>query len=711
MAAGLSKAAAANSASELENLRDQITCSICFTVFEDPKILPCHHTYCRQCLSDMARSAQRTPARASSVRITCPACRKDVKLPGSSVDDLQSSFMINQLKEIVERMERGMIEANDKIPTPSAPPPDHVVPMTSSSTQCRMHPSQLSDLYCRTCQVLLCRYCITMDTAHQSHDYGLVENVANDLRHTISQNLEPLHHKARELSGVLGEVSNYEGLVEAQGTEICYRVAQWSDHLIRKIQEVAEGARVEIQVITEAKLACLAAQKSQLSGIGEEIDSLIGWVEQSAGVVSDEEFLSSRGRLEGDIQRLLRQASALSLHPMEGPGIATHLLDPDSIADTFRKQCSIVSLSDPAGCKIVEEGVDLEHLEVGEVKIVVLKVAAHLLLGDKVEATFQSKHGSVAVELKPLSACMVEASFQPALHTRGSCSLSVKVNGVHISNSPLGVSVAPPPPPLLGRIISQIREVPRPIGLAFTPAGRLLVASEAGLLVYDGSFVRQSSIKSPPSLAKLWSPWELAVDDDGIIYVTDSKNKALHKFSSDGCYLKSLSAHKVGALFFNGVGVRNKNTLYVCDSAQHRVFVLNTDLELLKTIGSKGCGVGEFDVPDNVAFDDSENAYVTDFNNSRVQVITQYGKCLAARGTMQGQLVNPNDICIYRDIAYVTDYASKCVVMFDIHSRNLKMRFLHQFGREELSCPEGVVVDSDGYAYVADSGNDRIVVF
>lgn len=65
----------------------------------------------------------------------------------------------------------------------------------------------------------------------------------------------------------------------------------------------------------------------------------------------------------------------------------------------------------------------------------------------------------------------------------------------------------------------------------------------------------------------------------------------------------------------------------------------------------------------------------TDFNNGRVQVITCDGKYGAARGC----LVNPNDdIFFHRNIAYVTDYAFNCLIVFDISSG--EMFQVHHFG-------------------------------
>lgn len=141
MAAGPAKAAA-SSRSELENLRNQITCPIWFTVFKDPKILPCHHTCCKQCLGDMAHSAQ-CLANTATTCITCPACRKEVspqEMMSTACNLLSWSINSKRLwrgwKEILP--EKKIRHRHQVHP----PLPGHIAPMPSSSIcHIYIHPS------------------------------------------------------------------------------------------------------------------------------------------------------------------------------------------------------------------------------------------------------------------------------------------------------------------------------------------------------------------------------------------------------------------------------------------------------------------------------------------------------------------------------------------------------------------------------------------
>ena len=57
-----------------EKVNEQLTCAVCMEQFKEPKVLPCLHTYCKQCLEKLVKKQE-----ADHV-ITCPECRQDTKV-------------------------------------------------------------------------------------------------------------------------------------------------------------------------------------------------------------------------------------------------------------------------------------------------------------------------------------------------------------------------------------------------------------------------------------------------------------------------------------------------------------------------------------------------------------------------------------------------------------------------------------------------------
>lgn len=62
---------AENSKSILQNIKKQLTCAVCCNVFQDPRILPCLHSFCQRCLVAMVRGTKEVDK-----AISCPTCRQ-----------------------------------------------------------------------------------------------------------------------------------------------------------------------------------------------------------------------------------------------------------------------------------------------------------------------------------------------------------------------------------------------------------------------------------------------------------------------------------------------------------------------------------------------------------------------------------------------------------------------------------------------------------
>lgn len=50
----------------MPSLEETLTCPICLDLFDDPRLLPCSHTFCWKCLH---------PTRNHRATVTCPLCR------------------------------------------------------------------------------------------------------------------------------------------------------------------------------------------------------------------------------------------------------------------------------------------------------------------------------------------------------------------------------------------------------------------------------------------------------------------------------------------------------------------------------------------------------------------------------------------------------------------------------------------------------------
>ena len=80
----------------LDNLHDEVSCSVCMCTFTDPKQLPCLHSFCLHCLNGIQRTS------GLHGKITCPECSRQFQIPGNgNPSELPTNFRINSLLDVL----------------------------------------------------------------------------------------------------------------------------------------------------------------------------------------------------------------------------------------------------------------------------------------------------------------------------------------------------------------------------------------------------------------------------------------------------------------------------------------------------------------------------------------------------------------------------------------------------------------------------------
>lgn len=140
-------------------MRDELSCAVCHELFEEPKSLPCLHTFCAKCLekSEAARRHLRAEARDQPVeKLQCPVCGATCEVAGG-VRGLTTNFVYVKLTEhlaVHQRLTSGQpLECGKCLGARG----EEEKPNTSVS-------------FCYDCQVPLCEFCqrmhkLTLDLA------------------------------------------------------------------------------------------------------------------------------------------------------------------------------------------------------------------------------------------------------------------------------------------------------------------------------------------------------------------------------------------------------------------------------------------------------------------------------------------------------------------------------------------------------------------
>jgi sugar lactone lactonase YvrE len=259
-----------------------------------------------------------------------------------------------------------------------------------------------------------------------------------------------------------------------------------------------------------------------------------------------------------------------------------------------------------------------------------------------------------------------------------------------------------------------------PYGLAVDSKGNVYIADgKVGAIFVFNTETRDLQMIKNGVHAHFGDIIGLAMDDSDRLFVSDSKLHHIVIFGKDRKIEGSISE---GLVDPGGMAIDNENRfLYVADPALDQVLVYDADkLNLIRKMGTAGkkhtlTEPGQFSVPTNVAVDADGNLYVTDMYNNRVEVfdadgnfIRQWGK----QGDRPGTFSRPKGIAIDADgHVWVADAVQDILQCYTADGQFLMWMGGHGLFPGQFRALAGLYIDKNNRIFTSEQYPGRVQMF
>ena len=733
----------------LEELEREITCGICQEHYTEPKILPCLHYYCKQCV---LRLALRT---GTGKPFSCPECRCEVTLPEGDVDKLKTAFFVNRLKTTISNIERthGKVEVKCELcegssdsaesfcrqcarficqecvnlhkriatfkshevaslddlkhgrvqPIPVKEPPtkkclDHEE--EPPTKKCLNHEEPLT-IYCYDCDSLICRDCTVKD--HREHNFEFTKKAAPDEKRKLLVEIKPLKELHVKLTNAVEHVQTTKLEVETQKDSTA-NLIKTSFKELRDILDKREKELVEeAGSIVQEKVDKLSVQEETLSLASAEVQSVVDYTERCVRYCNDNEVMSMHTEMRKRIEHKREEHSKLgrSLELVEEADMGLEVRCAEALQQLCQTQAMITKLPiDPAKSTVHLE----ETAEVGKIfkgtLITRLSNSKQAKRNCKVSCQMTSLYNGVITD------CIIDGdglgrfSIQCTPAVRGCHELFVLIDGQHVAGSPFPVFVSIHPTQL-GKPVKVWSGVSRPGCITENSKGDLLVTEQSGSIIKFGVNGKKEKLVTRKELKALRC---IAVDDKDNIYCIDEASNKILTCDKNG---RNVRVHQVKLEKGDGriaLCIVKNNLLIIERGFNGAIMVYDRELNYVRCIQRKGMGA-----ICGISADVHGNIYVTDTTNSRIQVFSASGVFLRSFGN--NKLIDPWGLCVFGQYVYVSDGDKDCVSVFT--TAGVYVTTFGQLGSKEgeFRGPFDLYINKNCFLYVCDYSNNRIQCF
>ena len=477
-------------------LEEQLTCPVCLDHYTNPKILPCHHSFCQDCLEGLPLDKKN-----ETYYLSCPTCRHRTELPEEGVGSFPVAFHLNDLKDMYSLTKKTADLSNPQEAT------------------CSDHGKQF-EFFCETCDTLICSHCSVRN--HKRHEYDLINDCYTKNCEKLRECLSPVEGKKEALKKALSALAEREGEIRERGEGVLEEIHEMVEEMMNVLRESERKLTEQVKRVTDDKLKVLSEQMKSAEMSLSLLEDVEDYVEQSLKTGSPQQVLRSKKQMMERMSEVTAQINVEELHPKEKADfvLSKHTKSLDHIGDIISgtsalEQCRVKKIDRIT--KAASFSLSMEAPDSSVLSVPLSSLRCRLV--------------PVGKGYQPIHTTVTTTSTDPGVYriqcnpsTRGTHTVKVQVYDVQLEDTSLVI----PFNPYLDNItpVRTITEFKGPWGVAVSDDNHVIITELNGdcvtILDRKGKKVKSLGGKGGSGNVKFSIPHGVAITPDKFILVSDN---------------------------------------------------------------------------------------------------------------------------------------------------------------------------------------------
>ncbi len=727
------------------NLRKEAECPLCLETVNEPKTLPCLHSFCLLCLDKHAGYARRQ----LQTTIKCPVCLTCFQIPeGDTFGGLPTSFHLNRLVdllvlrdgsaesqrcnncdekitatcycfvcqnflctvcfEIHQRLKATRGHRNVLMENLQTEDVEQLIRRPVMCSQ-QYHEGQALEYYCEECKVCICHKCSVV--SHNRHTIVEMQKAADEQKMQITDALEKIK----------AEVVTYENQIRKE-TELMDKSKTEISAAQRKMTETLDDC---IRILTEHKLAMntkfneisqaqLKAHTTQIENFQFAITQLKSSVEQGERILQrniNAEILQTKQVITERCKELLNAKKPEIYKP---PHVRYIVENKTDICDRV-----FVTNTDPLQ-SLVEGQCEKEVEEKTETRFTIVTRDSDGIQcyhgDDQITVKIQTPaRDDLKTEITDSKDGKYTVTYTP--ECEGQYRVAVEVNGQLLTGSPWSVQVVQHQYQFLFKFGSSGKgpgQFNDPIKIAVSEkTGTIAVADDDRIQLFssDGNYLREIKLETSCSHHRVQAESLAFTKSDEILAIVKELTGNVAEIATDSDeddVIDNVNVKVKDAEVDVSVNVETKDDNHDdngnCSgfySYMTMIFLFTGSGEFIKRINSK-----HIKNATHVAVGSDDRIIVTFSWDNEIRVISPDGTQLLQSFVAPDCDESPWCTVYHQDKFFVSYYDANSIKVFSKEGM-----FLYNISSRESHYPTGLAIDKFNHLIVCNAGNNRLLVF